>query len=383
MNLFNRIEKVNYKSNNPNEFVSLHEYVLFVDDRNGDKYVVFKFINNLNQSVYEAKFEISQYNEKGELLETCKVSFKNFKAKTQETFVPQGKLKVNPEFASLSAKLVSAKFEKMVFENGQCADIPYTFDEYKEEIKKKLIVKEVKKLKKIKEKKKRAKKIGNSKLTRKDIFKKHNVRFPKVLNAIVSIALLVFVGYGALYSRANASYFTVDYINYTYEGDTVRMSEYDNVYGRVTIPEEVNGYKIGSVGNEEGHYVFYNEELYELVVESENLSINEFSFYQCNNLQTIYSEKTVRVRPNAFANCTNLTTIYLPNSTLYNNSFVGCQNSVQVIYINKTVNCYTLGEIFGCSNEELVSLYEVTLTGGTLPSGFFEGLPEHVNIRIM
>ena len=52
MNLFNRIEKVNYISNNPNEFVSLQEYVIFDDERNQEKYVVFKFVNNLNQSLH-------------------------------------------------------------------------------------------------------------------------------------------------------------------------------------------------------------------------------------------------------------------------------------------------------------------------------------------
>ena len=66
-----------------------------------------------------------------DLLETCTVSFRNFKAKTKESFVPHGKFKVNKDFASLSIKLISAKFEKMVFENGECADIPYTFEEYK------------------------------------------------------------------------------------------------------------------------------------------------------------------------------------------------------------------------------------------------------------
>lgn len=381
MNLFNRIEKVNYISNNPNEFVSLQEYVIFDDERNQEKYVVFKFVNNLNQSLHEARFEVSQYNSNKDLLETCNISFKNFKAKTKESFVPQGKLKVNKDFASLSIKLISAKFEKMVFENGECADIPYTFEEYKEEIKSKVIEKQVKKLNKIKEKKKKILKSSNSKFTRKDIFGKHNVKFPKVLNTIVSVALLVFVGYGAIYARSNASYFTYDYIDYTYEGDgEVRISAYDNVYGMVTVPNEIQGYKIVSVGGENGNVVFENEELYEFRIESKDCSINAFSFYECKNLQTVYSEENVRVRTDAFVNCEKLTSIILPNGTVYNNSFLGCYQNIQGIEINKVVGCNRVGDIFGCNNEDLVNLQYIAIKSGNIPSGFLLNLPKTVTI---
>lgn len=376
MNLFNKIEKVTYKSNNPNEFVSLVEYVLFEDERQNEKYLVFKFVNNLNQSLYKAKFEVCQYNKNKDLVEKCSITFDNFKAKTKETFVPKGKLKVNKDFDSLSIELVSAKFEKMVFENGECADIPYTFDEYKDELSKKEIKKQTKVLKRIKEKFKR--RLSDKSIFKlKDITKKYSVKFPKVLNTIVMIAMLILTGVGAVSTTQNSQNFTYDYTDYYLTGDnTVRIVGYENNYGVVTVGGNVFGFEVTSVGGQDGKAAFNNANLQVLTFSNNFVTIYANSFENCKYLNTISTDKTVSIQSYAFANCPNLTTIDLTNGTVANGAFVGCHQNIQNIRISRTYGANRLGDLFGCNNEDLVNLQYVEITGTNVPYGFYDGLPK-------
>lgn len=375
MNLFNRIEKVTYKSNNPNEFVSLVEYVLFEDERQEEKYVVFKFVNNLNQSLHKAKFEVCQYNKNKDMVERCNITFDNFKAKTKETFVPKGKLKVNKDFDSLSIQLVSAKFEKMVFENGECADIPYTFEEFKDELKKGEIKKQKNKLRRIKEKQNKEK-TEKSRFKLRDVTKKYSVKFPKVLNTIAMVAMLVFAGYGAYLESTDQTRFTYDYVDYHANSDgTVKIVGYENNYGVVTVGGSVFGYNVRAVGGEDGKPAFNKANLGTLVLSDDGIDINAISFEDCDDLTSIYSEKVVFVQSYAFGNCDNIRDIYLPNGVLAPSSFVNSYQNIQNVCIGSFYGVNRLGDLFGCSNEDLVNLQYVQVTNSYIPDGFYEGLP--------
>ena len=69
MNSFNNIKKYKYEKNQK-DIVSLVEYIIFEDERNNEKYLVFKFQNNVNQYLNEIKFEISQYDSENNLIST-------------------------------------------------------------------------------------------------------------------------------------------------------------------------------------------------------------------------------------------------------------------------------------------------------------------------
>ena len=71
--------------------------ILSYDDRNLEKYLVFKFQNNVNQYLNEIKFEISQFDEENNLIAKSIISHGGFYAKENEVFVPNYKLKAEKE----------------------------------------------------------------------------------------------------------------------------------------------------------------------------------------------------------------------------------------------------------------------------------------------
>ena len=126
MNSFNNINKIKY-TRNQQEVVALKEYIIFDDEASKEKYVILKMANNLNQRLYEIKVEVSQYDENEELVEKIIVTH-NIKVEENDEFVPKAKLKVNYQCKSISFKLISARFERLRYENGQFFDIAHKFE---------------------------------------------------------------------------------------------------------------------------------------------------------------------------------------------------------------------------------------------------------------
>ena len=67
MSSYNNIEKIKYAS--PDCVVTLQEYIVFENERAEEKYVVFKFSNNVSQQLLGIEFEVSQYDIEGNLVE--------------------------------------------------------------------------------------------------------------------------------------------------------------------------------------------------------------------------------------------------------------------------------------------------------------------------
>ena len=96
MSSYNNIEKIKYAS--PDCVVTLQEYIVFENERAEEKYVVFKFSNNVSQQLLGMEFEVSQYDIDGNLVEKSVVIYNKFLSKPNASFVPNAKLKVNFAF---------------------------------------------------------------------------------------------------------------------------------------------------------------------------------------------------------------------------------------------------------------------------------------------
>lgn len=133
MNSFNDIKRIKYLDNQ-DSVVSLSEYVIFSDDRKKEKFIVFKFDNNLNQILHGIRFEIVQHDESGAIIEKSVIKYNKVSIGKNETFVPESKLRVQYSCAKISANLLYAHFTTTIWENGKFTPVKISFDDYKNDI---------------------------------------------------------------------------------------------------------------------------------------------------------------------------------------------------------------------------------------------------------
>lgn len=131
MSSYNNIVKIRYSEKQADaDVVKLEEYIIFEDERAQQKYIVFKFVNNINQQLQGLEFEVNQYNLDNELVEKSIAIYDKFLAQPNEPFVPNAKLKVNYACQSISIKIVKAAYDRVIFDNGKFLDNSYKFDHY-------------------------------------------------------------------------------------------------------------------------------------------------------------------------------------------------------------------------------------------------------------
>lgn len=129
MSSYNRIEKLRYEDD-ASSIVALEEYIIFADDLQKIKHIVFKFKNNVTQQLLAMRFEVRQYDEDGNLLEKSTVMYNKFLAEAEEEFVPKAKLRVSYNCACISFKLLQAAFQRFVWKEGSIEECEYDFDYY-------------------------------------------------------------------------------------------------------------------------------------------------------------------------------------------------------------------------------------------------------------
>jgi hypothetical protein len=132
MSSFNNIEKFVY-TKNKDDVVSLLEYIIFNDERNREKYIVFKFQNNVDQRLNVINFEIIQYNSLGDMIVKSLVEFTPTKVEGYTSFVPDAKFKAHPDCAKITITLEKAVFERMYFEDGKLKPIEYTKSDFRKD----------------------------------------------------------------------------------------------------------------------------------------------------------------------------------------------------------------------------------------------------------
>ncbi|MDE7082445.1 MAG: leucine-rich repeat domain-containing protein [Clostridia bacterium] len=369
MSSYNNIEKIKYAS--ADCVVTLREYIVFEDERAEEKFVVFKFSNNVSQQLLGMEFEVSQYDIDGNLVEKSVVIYNKFLAKPDQPFVPNAKLKVNYLCKTLSVRLVQAAFDRFIWKEGKYLDNSYKFEHYArdedtEAAKYAAPVKQVK----VKEPKpdpapKRRK--GKLPFTAKNSMRKNIARFPGVFNFFVCILIFVAIGLSIYFFNDRSTSFTLD--NYDLKildanTNTVTVTGYEGDGKNITIPATIGEYTVVRISGD----AFKNSEITSVKFNSPSLYIESSAFEGCKSLKTVSSSGEITVTGYAFKDCTRLESITLPNSILFTNSLANC-TKVSYLEFGKT-SAVTLSALFGGNAPATVPV--IITNEDNLPYGFFE-----------
>ena len=398
MSFFNNIEKVLYHSNKE-EVVSLLEYIIFEDEKSKEKYIIFKFQNNVNQVLKQIKFKVSQYDEKGNLIETLVLEHKGFEINANDTFVPKAKMKANSDCSTIQVETLYALFERVEWEKDEFKAVTYTVDDFRKDfsLSKKITVEETVKSKKEKVKKEKPKKkTKNDKrsIVIKNVMKQNITVSPKVWTIIFSIILFAFViGTSFLYKN-DANQFYLDGFEYTLTNNGVVISDYDNTSSNVIIPKMVNDMKVVGIDDK----AFENCTI-KSVTFSDGIAIGDEAFKNCKKLTTINNPNFITsVGDYAFKNCKELTEIEfltanyigvgafegcnkiykaeLPLATLLENSFKGCSSLI-------TLDCLgTVGQLSNIFGSEVPSCFTTLRIGKShFEAGYFQNMSSIKNLE--
>lgn len=332
MSSYNNIEKIKY-TKNQQDVVALKEYIIFDDEMKKDKHIVFKFINNLNQNLYEIKFEVCQYDENENLIGKSTLLYDNFTAESYETFVPNAKMKVLYPCKSVSVKLLFARFTRVTWENDQFKDIPYSFEECKSQNGK--VTSTVKSKKEVKEEKYEVGKISKEEKSRRkrayvyqDIKKAHKAGFPKFFHVFFSVVTgLALVGTTIVFNRQSDVFTIGDYDVREVGVGQYSIVKYDGFDKEVIIPTEINGNRVVKI--EEGAFKFSG--IKSVIIEHE-VELRAKAFQHCNNLEVVSSQQNLSIPYLAFFKCQNIKNINIPNSNIQQASFFGSKNIEQLTF---------------------------------------------------
>lgn len=355
MNSFNKVKKCKYEMCSPC-LIALNEYVLFEDEKDKKKCIVFNFYSSVVQPLHYFIIDVNQYNDNDELIATSRIKFDDLKVKKNEYFTPNGRLNVEYACVKISYTLIEAKFERSIYKNGTLIDNTKDYEAYigkayeekkgieKKEYKKQL--KENKKKYKLQEKldKKKAKRDlklyeirhsvneGKTKINDlKEVFKREeimNLYKPGKGCRAFLITFSILLGIGSIAGTYVYRYTSLDYSDGDFNYHLVKDGSYYNCYlsgyfgnekqiryeGKSVYKENINfldvwNYYTGQ--SETNPFEEENKITFNVIGISENAfknsSIEQFS-YSGNNKLT--------VGDNAFYNAKNLTFVSTSFSTV-------------------------------------------------------------------
>lgn len=323
MSSYNNIEKIKYASEDC--VVTLREYIVFEDERAEEKYVVFKFANNVSQQLLGMEFEVSQYDIDNNLVEKSVVIYNKFLAKPDEHFVPKAKLKVNYACKTLSVRLIQAAFDRFVWKEGQFLDNSYKFshyaaDEDTEALKRAVAAKPAKVVTPPAAPATKKRK-GGMPFNVKDATRKNIAKFPAVLNFLILLIMLVAIGLSAYFFTSKSTSFSLGGFGVKVTGgSTVEITGYTGEDKNLVIPATLGDYTVVGIGEN----AFKNSEIESVKINAASVYINAYAFGGCANLKTVASSAEMTVKANAFKDCVKLETISLPNAALLTGSLSGC-----------------------------------------------------------
>lgn len=334
MSSYNNIEKIKYASEDC--VVTLREYIVFEDERAEEKFVVFKFANNVSQQLLGMEFEVSQYDIDNNLVEKSVVIYNKFLAKPDEHFVPKAKLKVNYACKTLSVRLIQAAFDRFVWKEGQFLDNSYKFshyaaDEDTEALKRAVQVKPAKVVTPPASPATKKRK-GGMPFNVKDATRKNIAKFPAVLNFLILLIMLVAIGLSAYFFTSKSTSFNIGSFGVKVTGgSTVEITGYTGEDKNLVIPATLGDYTVVGIGEN----AFKNSEVESVKINAASVYINAYAFEGCAKLKTVASSAEMTVKANAFKDCVKLETVTLPNAALLTGSLSGC-TGVKYLEIAKT-----------------------------------------------
>lgn len=378
MSSYNNVEKIKYIDGADN-LVSLKEYIVFEDERAEEKYIVFKFSNNVSQQLLGMEFEVTQYDLDGEMVEKSVVVYNKYLSKADTTFVPNAKLKVNYACRRISVRLIKAVFDRFVWKEGDFSDNSYKFEHYVKDRDLQILASQVaEKPKKVKEPKpEKVKKAGKAlPFKMKNTFRKNIAKFPGIFNFFACLIILVAIGLAIYFFPQGATSFTLD--NYDLKiinGNEVAIYGYDGDATSLTIPETISS----SVNGTETEYkviriqsgAFKNSDIKSVKVTSSNLVIEGGAFEDCKRLTEVSSSSKVEgvlVMADAFKGCSSLKTFDLPKAFLSKNSLNGCTALTSLIF--NSTDVAKLTDLFGGKTPTKLQEFDCN---ANLPDDFFTG----------
>ena len=357
MSFFNNIEKLVYRKETVDP-VLLLEYIKFSDEKRNEKYLVFKFKNNLTQQLKEMKVLVNLFDENNCLIGTTTFVYKNFIAKGLEEFVPKAKLLVNYATKYVEVKILYAHFDTLVWEEEKFTKlekVAYT-DDTKVEKKSKKAPKKVEKEKKPK---------GARKTKMKDISKKNRVVFPKVLAIILAVVLIGVTAFGVYYvSTYGRTLTSSDFEFEIVSSSKIAITKYIGDEEDVVIPATYKKYEVVSI-----EYKAFEYSIVETVeFESGKITIKGKAFYHCEELLSIVDENgAVRTaEKDAFYKCPSLEEVILPKAKVLTGAFVECD-----VLTSLSVNSVEGEELSECGAP--ASLTTFSIATGELSDIFFDG----------
>ena len=162
-----------------------------------------------------------------------------------------------------------------------------------------------------------------------------------ILSALMMTSAFSVLPVSAAVIESNNSVLSSDYLtsgDYEYsllDNGTVEISEYVGNDSDVTIPDEIDGKKVTSIGKG----AFENNISIKNIEMSNNiLSIYDGAYYNCQSLETIkLSNSLTKILVGAFGNCLSLKRIDLPDSLSYVDDFAfgNCESLETVNFPDK------------------------------------------------
>ena len=337
MSSYNNIRKIKY-TKNPSDVVSLYEYIIFENSHAKEKYVVFRFSNNLNQHLLGFKFEVLQYNKDNELLEKSTVLHENFVAEPNNLFVPNAKLKINFECESLEVKLESASFDRVVWCDGEFKDNSYKFESYAQTASKPVSATpakpEVKKSRKKDKKKKNKSKVGFS---IKDIFRKNKAKFPAVFNVFLCAIVIGLIIFSTFYFKDVTGAFSLEsFVVKESSAGYVTILDYVGNDEELVIPSVLEkgekSYNVTKIAKG----AFTNSSIKSVAIKTyKSLVIETGAFANCNKLTEVAGEEycgDIILMEGAFRNCKALKSFIVPTAKLFAKCFDGTNNIKSLVF---------------------------------------------------
>lgn len=321
MSSYNNIEKIKYTQSDC--VVTLHEYIVFEDELKEEKYVVFKFSNNVNQQLLGMEFEVSQYDAEGCLIEKSVAVYNKFLAKPNSSFVPGAKLKVNFALKTLSVRLVRAAFDRFIWQEGEYLDNSYKFEHYASDREGEIVAPVAPapvvavQFKPVSEQKGRRPKLA---FNVKNTTRKNIARFPGVFNFLACVSAFAAIGVSLWLFSVNSNAFTIDGYDLKLldkTEKTVAVTGYDGGEKDLIIPAHIGEYTVVRICGG----AFKNSDIESVSFDS-SLFIENLAFEDCPNLKTVTSFAQITVGAEAFKDCKQLTNLNLPYSVILTESYI-------------------------------------------------------------
>ncbi len=374
MSSYNNVVKIKY-TDDLSEAVSLDEYVIFADDKNQRKYIVFKFYNNVNQHLFGLKFEVSQYDTNNELIEKSVVVYKDFNAEPNSAFVPKARLKANYQCQRVSVRLVQAAFDRVLWNEGSYVDNSYKFEHYARD--EKYIEEKNRPVQAppASPKKKREAAAYNARFHVANITKKNVAKGPAVYYWIFCILIVAAIIASVFVFRARSDEFTVQgYDLKKIGGSEVSICGYEGEETEIKVPAEIEGFTVKRIAQN----AFSNLPVKSIVLPTTINAIETGAFNHLENLKSVEmvemkdaSKSAVDVKSKAFEDCPSLTKFSIPNAEMAVNSLYGC-SKVSILFFGHT-KAERLLDLFG-EKRDGITLNFVDGTYDTDAATFFDGV---------